>query len=124
MTRTRWVTPQSNTPLPAICEEEDAEPIKLPLNSKNGMVKAHKQCTRYVFEALLVPALCDSFIVHLFNHNRVQVLYYSHTLMLTLTVINLKKEEQVKRFIALLVAHHHLMMRKHGILPVLNQAKC
>ncbi len=87
------------------------------------MAKAHSQCARYGFEALSVPALRDSFVMHLFDRNRVQVLYYSHALMLNSTAIDLEKDEDVKRFIALLVGHHRLTMRERGILPVLDQAE-
>ncbi|KAF9040245.1 hypothetical protein BDZ89DRAFT_1156757 [Hymenopellis radicata] len=114
--------------LPAIREEaeDEEEPIELPVRRRrvpDDMAKAHNQCARYGFEALSVPALRDSFVMHLFDRNRVQVLYYSHSLMLTSTAIDLEKEEHVKRFIALLVSHHRLTMRERGVLPVLDQAE-
>lgn len=103
--------------IPSLPVKREDEPIP------DEMAEAHEQCTRYGLEMLTVPALRDSCVMHFFDRNRIQLMYFSHNLMITSTAIDLEIEAGVKRFIAILIGHHRLTMRQRGILPIIDQAQ-
>ncbi len=62
---------------------------KNPLDTKKTtcMIKTHKQLATYGLKALSIPGLHNLFVLHLFDHNHIELVYFSHSLVITSTTI-------------------------------------